>query len=134
MALGLATAGQQSNKQLAATGKVNIKERNMIFDKLGNMGDMINQAREIQKNLKTAREELQKEEFEGECEGIRIRVNGEMEVKKVTIDPSRVDSTRVSKLEELVKEAANRALSTSRDAAGKKLRKMTGGLNIPGLT
>ncbi len=105
-----------------------------IGKNLGNMGDMLKQARELQQKLKEAREDLQKQEFEGECEGVRFRVNGEMEIKKVTIDPQRIDPARAARLEDLVKEAANRALSESKKYANSKLRTMTGGLNIPGLT
>ena len=96
----------------------------------GNMGEMLKMAREMQGKLK----ELSREVFEGSAEGVVARVSGDMELKEIKIDPMIVDPNNVARLEKNVSEAVKRALKTSKDEAAKKMRGLTGGLNIPGLT
>lgn len=102
----------------------------MVFGNLGNMGEMIKQAREMQNNLKKIKEELKRSQYEVEMDGIRVVVDGEMEIKTLTLNPS-LDS---KKLEESAKKAVNKAIKTAKDDAANKLKTLTGGLSIPGLT
>jgi len=99
----------------------------MVF---GNMGEMVKMAREMQGKLK----ELSREVFEGSAEGVVAKVSGDMELKEIKIDPRIVDPNNVGRLEKNVSEAVKRALKTSKDEAAKKMKGLTGGLNIPGLT
>ena len=96
----------------------------------GNMGEMLKMAREMQGKLK----ELSHEVFEGSAEGVVAKVSGDMELKEIKIDPMIVDPNNVARLEKNVSEAVKRALKTSKDEAAKKMKGLTGGLNIPGLT
>ena len=100
----------------------------MIF---GNMGDMIKMAREMQGQIKKIREELSKQVFEGASGGVVVRVNGEMELKEIKIDPGAVDPQKVSNLEKQVSEAARKALKSAKDEAARKMKGLTGGLGLP---
>jgi len=99
----------------------------MIF---GNFGDMLKQAKEMQSNLKKVREELAQRTYEAEEAGVKIVVNGEMEVKEVSIG----SQTDRNQLPQIVKNVANRVLNMAKTDAAEKLKSITGGLSIPGLT
>ncbi len=105
----------------------------MIFGNLGNMGEMMKMAREMQGQLKKVKEELAREIYEGSSHGVVVKISGDMEVKDVTIDPAAVDPGKVANLERAVREAADRALHTAKDEAAKKMKKVTGGLGLPGM-
>ena len=91
----------------------------MIFGNLGKMGEMLKAAKQMKDALSRAR-------FEGEAGGVRAVVNGEMDLLELKIPPGANES--------LVKDAVNRALKTAKAEAAKMMSKMTGGLNLPGLT
>jgi len=99
----------------------------MIF---GNLGDIVKQAKDLQSNLKKIKEELTLLRYEAEAGGVKVIVNGEMEILEIKIVPS----VNLNKAEALIKEAANRALKLAKDDAAEKLKKAAGGLNLPGLT
>lgn len=53
----------------------------------GQFGDMVKQARELQNNLKKVKEELTRARYTGEAGGVKVLVNGEMEIMEVTAGP-----------------------------------------------
>jgi DNA-binding YbaB/EbfC family protein len=105
----------------------------MIFGNLGNMGELMKQAKKMQEDLKKVKDELGAERFSAEKGGVRVEVSGDMEVKEIKIDPDAKQPDKISKLDGLVKDATNEALKKAKDYATHKLRGLTGGLNIPGL-
>ncbi|NQU17978.1 MAG: YbaB/EbfC family nucleoid-associated protein [Candidatus Saganbacteria bacterium] len=96
----------------------------------GQMGDMIKQAREMQSRLKKIKEELKQSRYEDERGGVKVIVDGEMEIKELIIAPT-VAPNQISKL---VKDVTNGALKKSKNDAAGKLKQAAGGMNIPGLT
>ena len=98
----------------------------MIF---GNMGDMVKKAREMQSNLKKIKDELQHLTYIGEAQGVKVVVNGDMEVKEIQVGPS-VDQKHAPNL---IKDAANKALNSAKKDAAEKLKQATGGLSLPGM-
>lgn len=98
----------------------------MIFGNLGNMGEMIKMAREMQGKLKTIKEELAKQLYEETVGGVTVRVNGEMEIKEVVIDPAKKDEPARA-----FKDAANKVLKKAKEDAAHKMRGLTGGLGLP---
>ena len=103
----------------------------MVFGNLGNMGEMIKMAREMQGQLKKIKDELKNENFEVAQNGIKVIVNGEMEVKELSIDPKTVDPHNLNRLEKAVKDAVSRAVKEAKDGAAKKMKGLTGGLGLP---
>lgn len=98
----------------------------MIFGNLGNMGEMLKMAREMQGKLKAVKDELARETYEESAGGVTVRVNGDMEINDVIVDPAKkVD------LPKAMKEAANKALKKAKDEAARKMRGLTGGLGLP---
>ena len=105
----------------------------MIFGNFGNMTDMMKKVKEMQDNLKKVQAELAEESYESEAGGVKCSVSGDMEVKEIKIDPNIFKSGNVSHLESLVTEAVSSAMHEAKNTAKDKLRKVTGGLSIPGL-
>ncbi len=101
-----------------------------------NMGKMMKQVQEMQKQMAKAQEELAHEEVEASAGGgmVSVRVTGDLQIVSIKIDPGAVDPDDVEMLEDMVLAATNEALRSAQEMASKKLGGLTGGLNIPGLT
>jgi len=99
----------------------------MIFGNMGNMGEMIKMAREMQGQMKKIKDELAREIFEETVEGVTIKISGDMELKELKIDPS------TKNLEKNVKEAVAKTLKAAKNGAAKKMKGLTGGMGLPGL-
>lgn len=90
----------------------------MVFGNLGKMGEMLKQAKALKDEMGRARHELD----EG---GVRVVVNGEMEILELKIQPGTGENK--------IKEVINRAIKTAKESAAKSLQKLTGGLSLPGM-
>jgi len=102
----------------------------MIF---GDMAGMMKRAREMQEGLKKVQDELKSETFVVSSDGISCVVKGDMEIENIKIDPKSIDLKQINKLEKTITEVVSRALKDAKDSAASKLKKVTGGLSIPGL-
>jgi DNA-binding YbaB/EbfC family protein len=96
----------------------------------------IRQAQELQAKLAKAQEELAEAKIEASSGGgaVTFTVNGQQQVLSVKISPEAIEPDDVEMLEDLVLAAVNEALTKSQEMAAKRMGKITGGLNIPGLT
>jgi DNA-binding YbaB/EbfC family protein len=94
------------------------------------------QAQELQARLAKAQEELAEAKIEASSGGgaVTVTVNGQQQVLSVKISPEAIEPDDVEMLEDLVLAAVNEALTKSQEMAAKRMGKITGGLNIPGLT
>jgi DNA-binding protein YbaB len=93
-----------------------------IFGNLGKMGEMLKQARVM-------KEAMAKVKCEGESGGVRVVVNGEMDIVEIKIPPE----VSVVRAQSLVKDAANRALHSAKIEAAKLMQGLTGGMSLPGM-
>ena len=105
----------------------------MIFGDLANMGDILKKVKRMQDDLKKVHDELREETYRAEAEGVRCVVSGDMEVKEIKIDPAVLEKADAAKLEALVGEAVSSAMHEAKNVAKDKLKRVTGGLSIPGL-
>lgn len=103
---------------------------------IGGIGDIFAQAQELQKRLAKVQEEVALLTVEGSAGGgmVTVEMNGKLEVTRVTIDPQVVASADVEMLEDLVKAAVNQAIYKAQQAVADQMRKVTGGLKIPGFS
>jgi DNA-binding YbaB/EbfC family protein len=94
------------------------------------------QAQELQAKLAKTQEELADITVEASSGGgaVKITINGQQQVQSVKISPEAIEPDDVELLEDLVLTAVNEAITKSQELAAKRLGKLTGGLNIPGLT
>lgn len=99
-----------------------------------NYGEMMKQAKIMQKQMEKVQEELKNMEFEASAGGgaVKITVNGEQEVLKIKINKDIVDPEDIEMLEDMVLVAVNDVIKQSKDEAKNKLAGVTGGLSIPG--
>jgi len=94
------------------------------------------QAQELQAKLAKAQQELAEATIEASSGGgaVKVIVNGQQQVLSVKISPEAIEPDDVEMLEDLVMTAVNEALAKAQEMAAKRMGKLTGGLNIPGLT
>lgn len=95
---------------------------------------MFDQAKMVMK-LKKAQKELADEivEMSAGDGAVVVRVNGELKLKKVTIDPDRVDLDDIAELERWVETATREALEKAQELAAEKMKPLMGGLGNLGL-
>lgn len=95
---------------------------------------MIDQAKMVMK-LKKAQKELQKElvEVSAGNGAVIVQVNGELKLKKVTIDPELVDLDDIGELERWVELAVRDAMQKAQELAAEKMKPLMGGLGNLGL-
>lgn len=103
---------------------------------IGSLGDMLEQAQQLQKRLAKVQEEVGSLTVEGSAGGgmVTVVMNGKLEVVRVAIDPQVVASGDVEMLEDLVQAAVNQAVRKAQEAVAEQMRKVTGGLKIPGFS
>lgn len=83
--------------------------------------------------LKKIQSALAKEVIEVEAGAVKIEINGEQKIKRVSIDPERVDTDDWSQLEKWVESAITQAITRSQQVAADKMKSVAGGLGLPGL-
>lgn len=95
---------------------------------------MMDQAKMVMK-LKKAQKELQKElvEVSAGDGAVIVQVNGELKLKKVTIDPEMVDLDDIGELEKWVELAVRDAMQRAQELAAEKMKPLMGGLGNLGL-
>lgn len=95
---------------------------------------MIDQAKMVMK-LKKAQKELQNElvEVSAGDGAVVVQVNGELKLKKVTIDPEMVDLDDIAELERWVELAVRDAMTKAQEVAAEKMKPLMGGLGNLGL-
>ena len=101
----------------------------------GNMGKLLKQAQKMQKEMAKAQEAIADIEVEGTAGGgsVTARVNGQMELLSLKIDPEAVDPDDVEMLEDLVVVAVNQAIKEMRARSEEAMAKVTGGLGGMGM-
>ncbi len=94
------------------------------------------QAQKVQEQLEQVQEELARKTVESTAGGgmVHVTANGKQEIVSIKISPEVVDPNDIPMLEDLVAAAVNEALRSSRELMQEEMKKITGGLRIPGLT
>lgn len=100
-----------------------------------NYGDLMKQARAMQKQLEIIQNELKDMVFEASSGGgvVKVKVNGDQELLEVKINPEMVDASDIEMLEDMVMVAINDALTQSKNEYKNKMGSLAGGMNMPGL-
>lgn len=100
-----------------------------------NIQKMLQQAQRMQAQLAETQAELAKKEVEASSAGgkIVVKANGAGDVLSIKIDPSVVDPQDVEMLEDLILVGVKQAIEEGRNMAAAEMKKITGGMNIPGM-
>lgn len=101
----------------------------------GEMGNLLKQAQEMQRELDRARDELRNLRVDGTSGGgvVRVEVSGEGMVLKVHIKPEAVQTGEAALIEDLVLAATRDGLMRAHQMREERLARVTGGLNLPGI-
>jgi nucleoid-associated protein EbfC len=103
------------------------------FKNLGNLGELMTKARQMQDQMKSMQEELGKKQVTADAGGgmVQATVNGRMELIKVHIDKGKVDVNDTELLEDLVVAAVHAAQMRAAEMMKTEMQKMTGDLGLP---
>lgn len=101
-----------------------------------NMGKIMKQAQKMQERMLRMQEELATKTVEATAGGgmITAVVNGKYELVSLKIEREVVDPEDIEMLQDLIVAAVNEGVRKSQEMAQEEMAKVTGGLNIPGLT
>ena len=102
---------------------------------LGNLGNIVKQAQELQERLGKIQEEAASRTVEASAGGgmVTATVSGRLEVVSLRIDPEVFKSGDQEMLQDLVIAAVNQGIRAAQAMMAEEMKKVTGGLNIPGL-
>jgi len=101
-----------------------------------NMGKILKQAQKMQAQMSKIQDELASKTVEATAGGgmVKVEVNGAQELVSIKIEKEVVDPEDIEMLESLVQAAVNEGMRKSRELVNEEMSKLTGGLNIPGLS
>ena len=102
---------------------------------LGNITQLMKQAKDMQARMAQIQEELEKRQYEASSGGgmVVATVNGRQELLALRIEREVVNPEDIGMLQDLIISAVNQALRNSRESAMAEMSKITGGLSVPGL-
>lgn len=100
------------------------------------MGNMLKQAQKLQSKMLKLQEELAEKTLETTAGGgmVKVVANGKQQLVSLQIEKEVVDPEDVEMLQDLILAAVNDALTKSQEMVSEEMGKLTGGMNIPGLT
>jgi len=103
---------------------------------MAGIGKFLKQAQKMQKDMSKIQAEMANKTVEATAGGgmVTVIVNGNQEITGIKIEKEVVDSDDIEMLENLVIAAINEGLRKSKEMVTGEMSKLTGGLNIPGLT
>ncbi len=100
------------------------------------MSKMMKQVQKLQAEMGRVQEELANARVEATAGGgaVKAEANGHGELQSLTISPDAVDPADLALLQDLVVAAVNEVQRKARALAEERMKAVTGGLQIPGLT
>ncbi|OEU52333.1 MAG: nucleoid-associated protein [Desulfobacterales bacterium C00003060] len=100
------------------------------------MSGMLKQAQKLQSKMFKLQEELADRTVETSVGGgmVKAVATGKQELLSIKIDPEVVDPNDIQMLEDLIVAAVNDGLKKAQEMVSEEMKKITGGINIPGLT
>ncbi len=103
---------------------------------LGDMGNLLKQAQEMQRQIDRVKTDLRNEVVEGTAGGgaLRVHVSADrQQVQKVEVAPEVLSGADPKLLEDLVQTAVQDALRRAQETEKEAMAKVTGGIQLPGL-
>jgi len=99
------------------------------------LGNILKQAQQMHTKISQLQEQMADKTVEAGSGGgmVNIVMNGRQEVLSVRIDPEVVNREDIEMLQDLIVAAVNEAIRKSQEMMAEEMKKITGGLNIPGI-
>ena len=100
---------------------------------MGNMNNLMKQAKKMQEQMVKMQQELEEKTVEASVGGgvVTVVANGKKEIIEITINPEVVDPDDVEMLQDLIIAAVNEATRKADDMVQSEMGKLTGGLGMP---
>jgi len=97
----------------------------------GGMAGMLQKAKQMQEDMKTAQEEIKLISCQGIAASgaVKVTLSGQYQTTSIEIDDSLLDDKNL--LEDLITTAFNDASAQVKEISDEKLRSATGGINLP---
>jgi DNA-binding YbaB/EbfC family protein len=107
-----------------------------MFDALKNMGGLqglMDAAKQMQGEMRKLQEELATRQITADAGGgmVQATVNGRMELVKLKIDKTRIDTSDTDMLEDVVVAAVHAAQSRAAEVVKQEMQKKAGELGLP---
>ena len=101
-----------------------------------NIGNIMKQAKKLQERMASLQNELALRTVEASAGGgmVSVLVNGRHELISLKIEREVVNPEDVDMLQDLIIAAVNEGMRKAQEMAAAEMAKLTGGINIPGLT
>jgi hypothetical protein len=100
------------------------------------INQMMQQAQIFQKRMADIQDELAGQQITSTVGGgmVTVTVNGKNDLLAITIDREVINPDDPALLQDLIVAGVNDAMRKAREAMQGEMRKLTGGMNIPGLS
>ena len=100
---------------------------------LGNIGEMLKQARQMQEKMAAIQEELARKQVTADAGAgmVEATVNGKQELVKIKIDKQKIDLSDTDMLEEMIISAVQSAQTKASAMAKDEMQKAMGEMGIP---
>ncbi len=100
------------------------------------MNSIMQQARQMQEKMAGIQEALKKQTATGSAGGgmVTVVVNGSNEIISITIEDAMITVDEKVMLQDLIIAATNDALRKVKEIGKEEMAKLTGGMNIPGVS
>ena len=107
-----------------------------MFDNLknlGNLGDLMKKAQEMQGQMQRLQEELAQKQITADAGGgmVQATVNGRQELVSIKIDKSKIDVNDIELLEDVITAAVRAAQSRAAENMKQEMQKTVGDLGLP---
>jgi DNA-binding YbaB/EbfC family protein len=99
------------------------------------MSEIMRKAQDFQKKMSQVQNELAGRTVTASVGGgmVSVIINGKNELLSIQIDKEVINPEDQAMLQDLVVSAVNEGLKKAQDMAQTEMRKLTGGINIPGM-
>ena len=100
---------------------------------LGNLGQLMTKAKEMQDKMKAVQEELGRKTVTADAAGgmAQATVNGRLELVKLKIDKARVDVNDIEMLEDVIVAAVGAAQARAAEMSKAEMARIAGEMGIP---
>ncbi len=100
---------------------------------LGNLGDLMKSAREMQEKMKQLQEELARKTVTADAGAgmVQATVNGRLELVRIRIDRDKIDLNDTELLEDVIVAAVGAAQRKAAEMMQQQMQKMAGQLGLP---
>ncbi len=101
----------------------------------GGYGNIMLQAKRMQGQIKGLQDVLAEQTFEGAAGGglVKVVVDGRQKVQKIDITPEALNPDDLDEVADLLAAALNMAITASQEHSQAEMKKITGGIHLPGL-